>query len=132
MKHQKLAILLIYICWNISPVFAQKQTDSVSIHKSQVKNIYIGLKQSESYRNYYYECLQGSNELNQIINDQDQELKKRLKSIAFLNSDNEELNKKITASEVEIQRLKNKKIPIWKHPILYGILGFIGGIYLMK
>ena len=132
MKHLKLAILLAFTCWNILEVTAQTKTDSVSIHKSQVKNIYVGLKQSEAYRNYYLECLQGSNELNQIINDQDQELQKRLKSITILNSDNEALNKKITASNTEIQRLKNKKIPFWKHPILYGILGFVGGIYLMK
>lgn len=125
-------ILLVFTCWNTFEITAQKQTDSVSIQKSQVKNIYVGLKQSEAYRNYYLECLQGSNELNQIIKNQDQELQKRLKSIVILNSDNEILNKKITASEIEIQRLKNKKIPIWKHPILYGIIGFIGGIYLMK
>lgn len=117
---------------NTLEVTAQIKTDSISIQKSQVKNIYVGLKQAEAYRNYYLECLQGSNELNQIINNQDQELQKRLKSITILNSDNELLNKKIIASNTEIQRLKNKKIPIWKHPILYGILGFVGGIYLMK
>jgi len=86
----------------------------------------------ESYRNYYHECLQVSNELNQIINNQDQELKKSLKQITILNSDTEALNLKITASEVEIQRLKNKKIPWYKHPLLYGFLGFAGGIYLIK
>ena len=132
MSNRKLVILLAFICSNMYVITAQSKEDSASISMPQIRNIYIGLKQSESYRNYYYECLQGSNELNQIINDQDQELKKRLKSITFLNSDNEVLNKKITSSEVEIQRLKNKKIPIWKHPVLYGILGFIGGIYLMK
>lgn len=132
MKHLKLTILLAFIFWNTFEITAQVKIDSVSIQKSQVKNIYIGLKQSEAYRNYYLECLQGSNELNQIINDQDKELQKRLKSITILNSDNELLNKKITASEVEIQRLKNKKIPFWKHPILYGLLGFVGGVYLMK
>lgn len=108
------------------------QQDSVKIPRNQVKNIYIGLKKSELYRNYYLECLQASNDLNKIIKNQDQELQKRLKSIEILNSDNEVLNKKITSSEVEIQKLKNKKIPIWKHPILYGIIGFVGGIYLMK
>lgn len=125
-------ILLAFICWNTFEITAQTKIDSVSIQKQQVKNIYIGLKQAEAYRNYYLECLQGSNELNQIINNQDQELQKTLKRITILNSDNEALNKKIIASEVEIQRLKNKKIPIWKHPVLYGILGFVGGIYLMK
>lgn len=90
------------------------------------------MKQGESYKEYYYECLQWSNELNQLINDQDKELKKSLKQITILNSDTEALNLKITASDVEIQRLKNKKTPWYEHPVLYGILGFAGGIYLMK
>ena len=132
MKHQKSKTLLIFICISTFPVFAQKQIDSVSISKPQVKNIYVGLKQLESYREYYNECLQVSNEMNQIINNQDQELKKSLKQITILNSDTEALNLKITASEVEIQRLKNKKTPWYKHPLLYGFLGFVGGIYLIK
>lgn len=132
MRHQKLKILLIFICISTFPVFAQKQIDSVYISKPQVKNIYVGLKQSEHYSEYYYECLQVSNELNQVINNQDQELKKSLKQITILNSDTDELNLKITASEVEIQRLKNKKTPWYRHPLLYGFLGFVGGIYLIK
>lgn len=120
------------ICISTFQIFAQNKIDSVKISKPQVKNIYIGLKQSERFREYYYECLQVSKDLNQIINNQDQELKKSLKQISILNSDTEALNLKITASEVEIQRLKNKKIPWYKHPITYGLLGFIGGIYLMK
>jgi len=129
---QKSKILPIFICISTFQVFAQKQIDSVSISKPQVKNIYVGLKQLESYRDYYHECLQVSNELNQIINNQDKELEKSLKQITVLNSGTEALNLKITASEVEIQRLKNKKIPWYKHPLLYGFLGFAGGIYLIK
>ena len=125
-------ILLAIICCSTFEITAQSRIDSVSILKAQIKNIYTGLKQSEAYRSYYYECLQGSNELNQIINDQDQELQKRLQSIIILNSENQALNKKIMDSGIKIQRLENKKIPIWKHPILYGIIGFAGGIYLMK
>lgn len=102
------------------------------IQKKQIKNVYIGLKQSESYKNYYLECLQVSNELNQIINNQDQELQKSLKQIIVLNSDNEILNQKIIDSEKRILQLKNKKIQWYKHPILYGILGFVTGIYLIK
>ena len=122
------------ICWSTFEITAQNKQiiDSVSIQKKQIKNVYIGLKQSESYKNYYLECLQVSNELNQVINDQDQELQKSLKQIIVLNSDNEILNKKIIDSEKRILQLKNKKIPWYKHPILYGTLGFVGGIYLMK
>ena len=113
-------------------ISAQNKIDSTSIENAQIKNIYIGLKQSEQYRIYYDDCLQASNELKLIIDKQEQKLKKSLDTITVLNNDNEELNKKIIDYSVRIEELKNKKIPIWKHPILYGIIGFIGGIYLMK
>ena len=113
-------------------ISAQNRTDSVSINRNQVKNIYVGLKQSEAFREYYYECLQVSNELNQIINNQDSELQKSIKTVSGLNIKNDSLNKKITETEISIQKFKNKKIPFWKHPITYGILGFVGGIYLIK
>jgi hypothetical protein len=113
-------------------IFAQNKIDSTSIENTQIKNIYIGLKQSEQYRIYYYDCLQSSNQLKLIIDKQDQKLKKSLDTIKVLNNHNEELNKKIIDSSVSIEELKNKKTPWYKHPILYGILGFIGGIYLMK
>jgi len=133
--------LLVFICWNTFEITAQNKngkfsikngSDSLFIEKKQIKNIYIGLKQSEAYRDYYYECLQGSNELNQIINDQDVKLQKSVKNIYDLNAKTDSLNKKIIETEVSIQKLKNKKIPFWKHPILYGLLGFVSGIYLMK
>lgn len=130
MKHLKLAILLAFICWNTFEITAQN--DSVSIQKPQIKNIYVGLKQGEAYKNYYLECLQVSNELNQIINNQDQELQKSLKQITFLNSDTEVLNQKIIEANTEIKRLENKKIPWYRHPILYFIIGGTAGIYLTK
>lgn len=132
MKNLKLLILLNCTCWSTLGITAQTKSDSVTIHKSQIKNIYVGLKQSEYYKKYYNDCLQGSIDLQKIIKDQDQELQKSIQKIILLNSENEILNNKINYSEVEIQRLKNKKIPIWKHPILYAAIGFIGGVYLMK
>jgi len=125
-------ILLAFICWNTFEISAQNKKDSVLISKPQIKNVYIGLKQLEAYKKYYYECLQGSNELNQIINEQDLKLQKSVKNIYNLNAKTDSLNKKIIETEVNIQKLKNKKIPFWKHPILYGLLGFVSGIYLMK
>jgi len=160
MKHLKLVILLAFICWNTFEISAQNKIDrfshtaendsilkkisknikiiystkkdSVSISKPQIKNIYIGLKQLEAYKKYYYECLQGSNELKEIINQQDVKLQKSVKNIYDLNIKTDSLNRKIIETEVNIQKLKNKKIPFWKHPILYGLLGFVSGIYLMK
>lgn len=132
MKNLLLSILLAFICLNTFEITAQVNNDSVSIQKPQIKNIYVGLKQGEAYKNYYLECLQVSNELNQVINNQDQELKKTLKTIIELTASNEELNGKITKNEVDIQKLKNKKIPWYKHPILYFFIGTAGGIYIAK
>lgn len=132
MKYLKLAILLTIIWFSTFEISAQNKTDSISIQREQIKNVYIGLKQSEAYREYYYECLISSNELNKIIHDQDSELKKSLEQIKILNSKTENLNLKIIDAEVERQRLKDKKTPWYRHPVIYGLLGFIGGIYLMK
>jgi len=85
-------------------VLVSVKNDTVVINSGQIKNIYVGLKQSVKYKEYYLECLQFSNELNQMIYNQDQELQKTLKRVSILNSDNESLNKKIIASEVEMQR----------------------------
>jgi len=125
-------ILLAFICWNTFEISAQNKNDSVLISKPQIKNVYIGLKQLEAYKKYYYECLQGSNELKDIINQQDVKLQKSVKNIYDLNAKTDSLNKKIIETEVNIQKIKNKKIPLLKHPILYGLLGFVSGIYLMK
>jgi len=124
--------LLTIIWFSTLEISAQNKTDSISIQREQIKNVYTGLKQSEAYREYYYECLQSSNELNQIINKQDQELQKSLNELKLLNTYNEALNKQIIDSSVTIEKLKNNKIPWYKHPITYGLLGFAGGIYLMK
>jgi len=154
--------LLAFICWNTFEISAQNKIDRFShtaendsifkkipkniniiystkekenyylVSENSIKNVYIGLKQLEAYKKYYYECLQGSNELNKIINDQDVKLQKSVKNIYDLNVKTDSLNKKIIETEVSIQKLKNKKIPFWKHPILYGLLGFVSGIYLMK
>jgi len=132
MKYLKLAILLTIIWSSTFEISAQNKNDSISIQREQIKNVYTGLKQSEAYREYYYECLQASNDLNWIINKQDQELQKSLNELKLLNTYNEALNKQIIDSSVTIEKLNNKRIPWYKHPITYGLLGFMGGIYLMK
>jgi len=124
--------LLAFICLNTFEITAQNKIDSVSIQKPQIKNIYVGLKQGEYYKQYYLECLQVSNELNQVISNQDKELKKSLKTITDLTASNEELNGKITKTEFDIQKLKNKKIPWYRQPIFYLIVGVAGGVYVVK
>tara|TARA_R110000782_G_scaffold106840_1_gene195177 strand:- start:581 stop:760 length:180 start_codon:yes stop_codon:yes gene_type:complete len=59
-------------------------------------------------------------------------LQRELSSFKILYNKGDDLNKKIIANEVEIQRLKSKKTPWYRHPLLYGLIGFATGIYLMK
>lgn len=121
------------VCWNSFDGIAQNNIkDSVTIPRTQIKNVYIGLKSAEAYKRYYYECIEGANELNRIISDQDQELKYSMQKIKSLNDHNEKLNSEILQAEKKIQSIQSRKIPFWKHPILYTALGLIGGIYLMK
>ena len=104
----------------------------MTIPRTQIKNVYIGLKSAEAYKIYYYECIESANELNRIISDQDQELKSSMEKIKSLNDHNEKLNSDILQAEKKLQSIQSRKIPFWKHPILYASLGLIGGIYLMK
>lgn len=103
-----------------------------AITDEQVKKIYIGLKQGNEYKKRLSECLQASNKLNDIVINQDQELQKSIVYIRKLNEEQQKLNNEITASKVEIQRLESKKIPIWKHPIVYFIAGIISGVFIAK
>ena len=138
-------ILLTLVCWSTFEGTAQnsgflirtntdppKHIDSVTIPRTQIKNVYIGLKSAEAYKRYYYECIEGANQLNKIISDQDHELKASMEKIKSLNDQNEKLNSDILQAEKKLQSIQSRKIPFWKHPILYASLGLIGGIYLMK
>ena len=56
-----------------------------------------------------------------------------LDSIALLDKQKDILWQMKLENAVKIEAIKNDKpIPWYKHPIFYGVLGFIGGVYLAK
>jgi hypothetical protein len=117
-----------------SLITAQNNTvsDSVKIPRHQIKNIYIGLKQSEAYRLKYSECIDYSTELQTIISDQDKTLKRQLSEIKIIIDQQRTLNTELLQANTKLINLENRKIPWYKHPILYSILGLAGGIYIAK
>ena len=119
-------MLLMIPCVSIS------QTTDLQINPGQVKNVYIGLKQGEVYKSRLADCISVANELNTKIQAQNDSIQKSVLATKLLLVENNELNEKYTKQSVEVQRLQNRKTPWYRHPITYTIIGFAGGVYLMK
>lgn len=98
----------------------------------QVKNIYIGLKQLNQYKKQSNDCYNYALELDKIIQTQNDCLKVRLCRISEINLKVETLNKNLNVKSVEIETIKNKKIPWYRNPILYLLIGAASGIYIAK
>ena len=124
----KLLILLILPCVSIS----QTTSDSLKISPQQVKNVYVGLKSVEVYKTKLTECQSVTIQLDSIIQSRNTDLKKYLLKTDDLNKSIETLQEEKLNQSDEFAKLKYKKIPWYKHPILYSLLGFIGGIWIMK
>ena len=120
------------ICLNSLAISSQNKNDSVSINKLQVKNIYIGLKQLNQYKKQSNDCYNYALELDKIIQTQNDCLKVRLCRISEINLKVETLNKNLNVKSVEIETIKNKKIPWYRNPILYLLIGAASGIYIAK
>lgn len=116
-------------CASISQITVH---DSLRISPAQVKNIYTGLKQGEVFKQRLDACVLLKNELNNIIQEQNKFLQLNMSELSRLNADLATKNDLLLKSAVDIQILKNKKIPWYKHPILYTVLGLAGGIYIAK
>lgn len=98
----------------------------------QVKNVYFGLKSVEAYKRHYAECLEVANSLNEIIQQQND-------SIIAMDQRAEELDYQINKlydereeTSVEIQQIKSKKTPWYRHPITMLVAGFITGVWVAK
>ena len=116
-------------CVSISQITA---LDSLKISPAQVKNIYTGLKTLEITKTRLTDCISTANELNGIIQNQNKSIQSFGLELISLNSDLATQNDLLLKSAVDIQILKNKKIPWYKHPILYTVLGLVGGVYIAK
>lgn len=123
-------ILLMILCVSISKITAQN--DSLTISPKQVKNIYIGLKQNEALKTNLNDCIQVSNSLNDIIIKQNNTVQNGLFEISELNIRLENVNSDYKKQSEQLLKLKNRKIPFYKHPILFFILGGISGVFISK
>lgn len=122
-------ILLTMPCVSISQITA---LDSLKISPNQVKNVYIGLKQGEVNKQKLSDCITIAKSLDKIIQDQKVSLQSNLVDLRNTNDDLANSNIKLTAAEVKLNELENRKIPFWKHPLMYFVLGLGTGIYIMK
>jgi len=113
----------------ISKLTAQTK-DSIKIAPYQIKNIYIGLKQGEQYKIKYLNCLDVSAKLDSIIQDQHKKTLLFASKISERDSLYSAINFQYAMKVAENERIKNKKIPWYLHPITYLLAGFTGGIVL--
>lgn len=98
----------------------------------QVKNVYFGLKSAEIYKRHYNECLEVANSLNEIIQQQNDSIVAMDQRLEEFDYHINELYDERERSAVEIQQIKSKKTPWYRHPITLGILGFITGVWVAK
>ena len=109
-------------CAGISQTTVQK--DSLKISPEQVKNVYEGLKLTEHYKLV-------SIELDSIIQSRNSELKKYMLRNNISSEKLDELQEKKLKLSVENEKLKHKKIPIYRYIFLF-LAGFGTGIYISR
>jgi len=103
-----------------------------TLNNEQVKNIYIGLKNGDYYKEKFNQCFESSNKLGGIIVSQDAELQKSLVKLSELDKKHSSLNNEIVEQKLKIQALELKKTPFWRNPIILIASGFIAGILITK
>lgn len=106
--------------------------DSLKIAPAQVKNVYDGLKAGEAYKRQYSDCLEVSTTLNNIIQDMNKDLMAAAEDLNRLNLQIAVKQADLVEKEIEIQKIKSKKIPWYRHPITIGIVGFAAGVWVAK
>jgi len=137
MKKLLFAILLLLPCISISQITVtqappSKPIDSVSIAAIQVSEIYKGLKRGEYCEAELNDCKATAGKLNDIVQDMNNNLQTAVVETNKLNSEIAAKNQDIIKKEIEIQVLKNKNTPWYRHPITAAIAGFVLGVYIAK
>jgi len=112
-----------------APVHESK-SDTLCLTPTQYKNIYTGLKTGEQYRLRYEQAYNAAQDLNTIIQKQNDSLQVIYSRLTVLNTDLNQAHMDITAESVKIEA--NKPVKWWKHPITWGIIGFIAGVLTVK
>src|SRR4051812_24384367 len=93
------------------------QSDSLHISPTQVRNVYIGLRSAEQYRQKYADCLEVANSLNDIIQQANDDLHTLQEQTSTTDIVLQDLYAEQERAAVAIQKLKSKKTPWWRHPI---------------
>lgn len=123
-------MLIFWTCAAMSQTIVRN--DSLILSHSQVRNVYKGLKEGEIAKQNLKDCLEIANSLNGIIQGQNDSIQASVLRINNLNTDISKANADYTKKSVELQQLKDKKTPWYKHPILYSVLGLLTGIWITK
>ena len=109
-------------CAGISQTTVQK--DSLKISPEQVKNVYNGLILGEHYKSVTIR-------LDSVIQSRDSELKKYVLRNDISSKKLNELQEEKLKLSVENEKLKHKKMPIYKYIFLF-LAGFGTGIYISR
>jgi len=112
-----------------APVYESK-SDTLCLTPIQYKNIYTGLKTGEQYRLRYEQAYNAAQDLNMIIQKQNDSLQVIYSRLTVLNKELNQAHSDLTAESVKIER--HKPVKWWKHPITWGIIGFIAGVLMVK
>ncbi len=115
-----------------SKITAQNNTNRFELDSIQLKNVYVGLKLGEEYRDNFSGCIEVSKTLNEIIQKQNQELKIYVSEIEGLDNQLKASNEEKLKYSVELESVKNKTVPWYKNPWYYLIIGVTGGMFLAK
>lgn len=110
----------------------QKDYKKLCLDPVQVFNVYVGLKQNEANKVKLSDCIKTAKLLDEIIQKQNNELQNSLRELSKLNSDIEATGKKLSMAQLELEAIKNKHTPWYRHPLLYLGIGIIGGVYITK
>jgi len=109
-----------------------QKRDSLKLAPAQVKNVYVGLKEGEAYKQMYAECMAAAELINNTIQDINSDLRIAAAETDKLNAQIKAKNSELTAKELQIQALKDKKTPWYRHPITIAIIVFSAGVYIAK
>ena len=104
--------------------------DTLCLTPTQYKNIYTGLKTGEQYRSRYEQAYNAAQDLNTIIQKQNDSLQVIYSRLTALNTELNQAHADLTSESVKIEA--SKPVKWWKHPITWGIIGFVAGVLTIK
>jgi len=111
---------------------SKQNSPPLVLHCDQVKNVYKGLKRGENCESELKACKSIADSLNNIIQDMNKSTQAAAAETDKINMQIAAKNQDLIKKEIEIQVLKDKNTPWWRHPITAAIAGFALGVYIAK